>query len=138
MLSAREVLRWINGFAVAADFEVQKRPLSRPGTHSRDPLPEFDSLAFGDQQCFIVPVGTEIIRIVFDDHELPVTGQPSASVYDLATRGSADILTFSTTDLDSRLSIGRRAVARDHRTTRRPLPIGRRWRRFGHTGSSGR
>ena len=50
LLSAWEVLGRIYRLAVAADFEVQQRALTRPGAHSRNPLPEFNPLAFGDQQ----------------------------------------------------------------------------------------
>jgi len=106
LLFPGQVLRWINGLTVPADFEVQQRTLTRPLTHSRDLLPGFHPLAFSDQQEIIVAIGTEIIRIVFNDHELSVTGQTTARVNNLAARGGSNILADPAADMDSRLGLG--------------------------------
>jgi hypothetical protein len=57
---------------------MQSRWQARSGAHASNGLARPDVIAFVDQKLLIVAVCAEPRRIVPDDHELSVAGEPAA------------------------------------------------------------
>ena len=72
-LSRWQILSRVNRLAIAPDFKMQSRLLSRPLTHCRNTLAFLNMFAFSDQQRRIVPVSTQVGVVVFQDNKLSVT-----------------------------------------------------------------
>ena len=85
---------------------MQHRAPAGTQTHFRDFLPDVDALAFADEKRAIMTIGAQVVFIVFDDQELPVSGQAAARVNHLAARGRDYRLTIAPTNLHARFCFG--------------------------------
>ncbi len=81
-LSRRQILSRVNRHAVASDFKMQSRFAFRTLTHRRDSLTFLDCFAFFNQKRRVVPVGTEVGIVMFDDNKLSVTDESTACIHD--------------------------------------------------------
>ncbi len=72
-LSRRQILSRVNRLAIAPDFKMQSRLLSRPLTHGRNTLAFLYVVPFPDQQRRIMPVGTKVGVVVLKDNKLSIT-----------------------------------------------------------------
>jgi len=70
----------VDWLAVASDLKMQSRLAFRPLTHGRYFLAFFNLFTFFDQQRRVVPVGTQVGVVVFEDNKLAVTNQSTARV----------------------------------------------------------
>ena len=77
---------------------MQPRLAFRPLTHGRYALAFIYSLAFFDQQRLVVPVGTQVGVVVFQNNKLAVADKSTTSVNNPARCGGTDGLTFLAVD----------------------------------------
>lgn len=69
--------------------------------HRRDLLPFGDLVAFAHQEVSVVPIGTEIVIVMFHDDKPAVAYQSTTAVNDLSALCGLDIRTLATGDLDA-------------------------------------
>ena len=83
----------VDWLAVASDLEMQSRLAFWPLTHGRYFLAFFYLITFFDQQRRVVPVGTEVGVIMFENNKLAVTDQSTACIDDIPRCRSMNSLT---------------------------------------------
>ena len=98
VLSRRQILSRVNRLAVAPDFEMQPRLAFRPLTHGRYALAFIYGLAFFDQQRLVVPVGTKVGVVMFQDNKLAIADKSTAGVDNPARCSGTNGLTFLAVD----------------------------------------
>ncbi len=101
---------------------MQSRLFFRPLTHRRDLLVFRYFLTFLDQQRGVVPVGTQVSVIMFDDDKLTICSKSTPGVHDLTGRRCADRLPRTTGNQNTAAGARSCAEFHGHPATRRPRP----------------
>ena len=71
------------------------------GSHLCNLFSSGDPIAFSDQDLSVVPVGTQVVIVMFDDDKPPIANQSTTAIDDLSALGCQDRLPGSTGDLYS-------------------------------------
>ena len=79
---------------------MQDRVAIVRGPHLCNLLSFGDLIAFFDQDLSVVPIGTQIFVIMFDDDKPAVADQSTTAVYNLATLGRQNRFPSASGDLD--------------------------------------
>ena len=109
---------WVDGFAIAADFEVQNSLATAVCSHSGNLLTAPDTIAFFHKKFVVVRISTEVSIVVFDDNKLSIADKSTPAVNHLPRCSCLDVLAIASANLDAFLSRGRIRVYQ--LTIRRP------------------
>ena len=91
-LSRRQILSRVNRHAIAPDLKMQSRFAFRTLTHRRNFLARSYRFAFFDQQRLVVPVGTEVSIVMFEDNKLSVTDESTTRIHNSSRCGGSNSL----------------------------------------------
>ena len=101
LLARRQVAQWIDGFAVAAHFEVEFYAVGIGFAHMGNGLAFADRLAFFYQQFAVVCIDGEQGAVVFENNQVAVAAQARACVHDLAIGAGHNGVTFFATNANA-------------------------------------
>ena len=94
-----QVVQWIDGIAIAPDFEVQQLLITGISAHLGDHLSLLHAVTLPDEAPTVVRIGAQHSVIVLDDDQFSITYQPIAAVDHLARSRSLDRLAGGTGDV---------------------------------------
>ncbi len=98
--SLRQITQRVYGFPLVTNFKMQACRTGAGATHGSYFLPRLNFLLFPDQHRIVMGVGTQVIIVMFNNDEIPVTAQRVTGINDAPICGRDNSLSFATRDID--------------------------------------